>query len=601
MIPMARSRTHAPILLLCLETTMSHPRIFLAASFALLSILLFVPHAEAQSTSAYVYVQVGGRAGAVYGYNASSSGQLSAISGSPFNLGTEIIGSNKSEFITMGKTLLHSYAMAPDGAIQSQLSQIPFQDYAGGSCAGQEGGQAGAVLDHSGKYIYVALQNLSCAAYQSYLVNSDGTFTFDGDTEKSLAAGESDTVGLPSILGNESFAYANEWIGHYSNLIGLKRESPGTLELMNFGETDPTLSGGDYLPAYPDASPVNNYAVVQLYPNDGSGDSGFAQLGSYLVDSQGNLSTTNTSSDMPTTQLENTYSTFSPDGKYFVLYGNAQNGAGHLGNGIEIYNFNGSAPLTLNTTLLNGTPIDQVEWDTSGHLYALSRSEGKLWVYDVGPSSTGLDSVSSIGSPVSMVVVSETTGGEVAPCNTPASPGVNVCSPDDNATVPSPVQIDATGNVSGGVYRFELWNGNTKLLSSDNDVMNQSLPLSAGTYTLTFDTYNSDKSSHEYATRTITVSGGGTCAAPSGDGVNVCSPAEGSTVSSPVAINAAANISGGVYRFSLWNGNTKLMTVRDSGVMDSTVSLAAGTYKLTFDARNTSGVHEYATRDITVK
>jgi len=35
--------------------------------------------------------------------------------------------------------------------------------------------------------------------------------------------------------------------------------------------------------------------------------------------------------------------------------------------------------------------------------------------------------------------------------------------------------------------------------------------------------------------------------------------------------------------------------------MDQTVSLAAGSYKLTFDARNSSGTHVYAYRDITVQ
>jgi hypothetical protein len=35
--------------------------------------------------------------------------------------------------------------------------------------------------------------------------------------------------------------------------------------------------------------------------------------------------------------------------------------------------------------------------------------------------------------------------------------------------------------------------------------MDQSLSLAPGTYTLTFDAYNSGKTQHEYATRDITV------------------------------------------------------------------------------------------------
>lgn len=479
----------------------------LTATLALVSQLALVPQGKAQSTAAHVYIQVQGPAGAVYGYSASSTGQLSAISGSPFRPGTQIIGSTKTTFFTLGKTLIHSYALASNGAIQSQKSQIPFLNYAGSTCGGGTSGISNAVLDHTGKYIYVLLENGgngTCAAYQSYKINTDGSFTFEGETEKNLASGGSDLVGLPSILGNESFAYANEWVGHYSNLIGFQRESSGTLQLVPFGETDPTLSGSLYLPAYPDASPAGNYVVIQLYPDDGGGDSGPAHLGSYTVDSQGNISTTNTSSNMPTSALNYSDSTFSSSGSLFAVSGNGMDGVGGYGNGIEIYHFNGAAPLTLYKTLLSGTPIDQVAWDSSNHLYAISRLENKLYVFTVTSTSVTQGASLSIGSPFSMVVVSQgaTTG---AACSTPTSDGVNVCSPDEGATVTSPVQINAAATVSGGVYRFELWNGGTKLLTvRDSGIMDQSLSLAAGSYHLTFDARNR-AGNHEYATRDITV------------------------------------------------------------------------------------------------
>jgi len=83
--------------------------------------------------------------------------------------------------------------------------------------------------------------------------------------------------------------------------------------------------------------------------------------------------------------------------------------------------------------------------------------------------------------------------------------------------------------------------------------------------------------------------------------VNVCSPANDANVTSPIQISAAATVSGGVFRFELWDGSTKLISVDDSGIMDQTLSLAPGSYKLTFDAHNTSGTHEYAYRNITVQ
>lgn len=91
------------------------------------------------------------------------------------------------------------------------------------------------------------------------------------------------------------------------------------------------------------------------------------------------------------------------------------------------------------------------------------------------------------------------------------------------------------------------------------------------------------------------------CSAPSGNGINVCSPAENATVSSPVQVNAAATVSGRVYRFELWSGSTKLVSIGNSGTMNQTVPLSAGTYHLSFVARNTAGTRVTATRYITVR
>jgi hypothetical protein len=476
-----------------------------AASLVLASTVALVPQTRAQTpTAAYVYVQVGGAAGAVYGYSASSSGALTAISGSPFKPGTQIVGSNGSEFFTIGHTSLHSFAVGSNGAIGSQLSDIGITGYGGGSCAGTHDGDTSAVLDHTGKYIYVLLQNRevqsgdTCEAIESYIINSGGTFTYDGDTERTSLAPA--LVGLPSILGNETFAYSNNLsFGNSNDLIALKRESSGTLENSQFDETDPPLSGGSYTAYNPDADSTGSYLVVQLVPAD---QGGAPQLGSYTVDSQGNISSTNTSSDMPTSALNEPNSTFSPSDNLLAVYADATetDEPGH----IEIYNFNGAAPLTLNTTLLNGTPIDQVAWDSSNHLYAISKAQNMLYVFTATSTSATEDASYSIGSPFSMVVVSQTPTSGGGSCSAPTSPGVNVCSPSNDATVTSPVQINAAATVSGGVYRFELWNGSTKLLSIDNGIMDQTLSLEPGSYKLTFDARNTS-GTHEYAYRDITV------------------------------------------------------------------------------------------------
>jgi hypothetical protein len=355
--------------------------------------------AAATSTAAYVYIQIQGPEGSVYGFRASSNGHLSAIPGSPFKPAGEIVGATPTKFFTLGEDLIHSYGIASDGAIESQLSQVPFGDY-DKQCGAQQSGSGGAVLDHTGKYIYV---DFGCAAgdeLQTYLIHADGTFTYDGDADlPQCFCG----YGLPSILGNESFAYADDISGHAAAPIGFRRESSGTLQLMQFNEKDPPLDGHDYFSVEgPDASPTGNYVILQLYPDGGEP----VQLASYTVDAEGNISTTNTLSNMPTSANDQPLTTFSPSGDLFVAYSGYSGGTPNTPQRIEIYKFNGAAPLTLWRTLLSGVDVRQVAFDRSGHLYAIS-DEGRLYVFTVTSTSVTETSSIGIGSPFEMVVISE--------------------------------------------------------------------------------------------------------------------------------------------------------------------------------------------------
>jgi len=392
----------------------------LAATLVLVSTFAVVPKARAASTpttAAYVYVQIQGTAGAVYAFSASSTGKLSAIPGGSFKLAGQIVGGTPTKFFTLGQTLIHSYPVESNGALGSQLAQEPVFDYNGGVCGGGTDGQDGAVLDHAGKYIYVMLDdgfndNESCGAYQSYIINSNGSFAFDGETQINgpmyAESGGVSNFGLPSILGNEKFAYALYQAGgppENEYYLGFQRESNGTLDYEpNMKVTVPTDSNNYYVPLAFDASPTGNTFAVQLYP----GWTTPPQLGIFTVNSEGDLSSTNTSSNMPTSPFDFPYTTFSPSGNMLVTYAaGEETGVSGAGNGIEIYTVNGAGPLTSYKTLLSGTPIDQVAWDSSNHLYAISKSNNELYVFTVTPASVTQDATSSIGSPYSMVVISK--------------------------------------------------------------------------------------------------------------------------------------------------------------------------------------------------
>jgi hypothetical protein len=66
--------------------------------------------------------------------------------------------------------------------------------------------------------------------------------------------------------------------------------------------------------------------------------------------------------------------------------------------GLQIFHFNGASPITGYTGLLTKDEIDQSFWDSENHLYAISRTAGKLFVFTITP--TGYREAS--GSPYSI-------------------------------------------------------------------------------------------------------------------------------------------------------------------------------------------------------
>jgi hypothetical protein len=99
------------------------------------------------------------------------------------------------------------------------------------------------------------------------------------------------------------------------------------------------------------------------------------QLATYTADSSGNLTTNSTYSNMPSVLVGgvNDYR-MSPSGQYLAVGGTK---------GFQIFHFNGANPITPYTGLLTSTRIDQIFWDNSNHVYALSRSASKVFVYTV--------------------------------------------------------------------------------------------------------------------------------------------------------------------------------------------------------------------------
>ncbi len=420
------------------------------------------------SDVAHVYV---GTAKGVYLYDAASNGKLTLVSGSPFKTTGMAIGSNGKYFITLGTDYVHSYAIAPNGAIGEQMSQINTQNYTGSDC----GSPTAAIFDRTGQNLYVQLNKTRtvgvCVAYQTFdIAKASGTLTFNG-----AAVHDTDFFkqGLGfAITGNNQFVYApNSFDGAPTTLSALHRESDGTLQFTNISETDPP-------PPYQGAGPNQAFILTADSTNHlavGLADPGFENLilASYTVDSEGNIASTNTVNNYEISLVFANAMQLSPSGKLLAI------GCNDNYPPLQLFHFNGANPITPYSANLTNDLIDQVQWDNNDHLYALSDSSKKLHVYTVTPTTIAEapGSPYTIASPNglnALVVVSNS-------CPAPASDGVHICLPASGSSVSSPVLVEAAAKITGTIANTQLWvDGVKKYNSAGSLTLTTSISLSAG-------------------------------------------------------------------------------------------------------------------------
>jgi hypothetical protein len=345
---------------------------------------------------AYVYVQT---LKGVNLYYAAANGALTLVPGSPFQTVGEMVGSNGKYFFSLGTHWIHVYPIAANGAIKPQVSQINTQNYTGDDC----GSAMYGVLDHTGQdlYILIGVPGVfpACSAYQSFRVNeTTGALTFVGGTK------QFGVMAPLAITANDRFAYSTNDANNSGGLpfIGFAREASGALGTLNLTETDPTPPfPWNWIPWIVRADPANHLAVALGSVENWASplqQFGPVQLGSYSVDTQGNITTTNTPEQMPVPDVGPTLMTMSPSGNVLAVAGTdllyATCGWCTIdlqvtlrGTGLQLFHFNGSQPITPFGKTLTTNSIDQAQWDRNGHLYAVSEDTGKLYVYTVTAAS----------------------------------------------------------------------------------------------------------------------------------------------------------------------------------------------------------------------
>lgn len=235
-------------------------------------------------------------------------------------------------------------------------------------------GSAGPVfLDHTGASLYFLEGDGTICAnniYESFAVNK----TSGGLKYLSCAMGDAfPQLTLPaSLIGNNKYAYiAQNENDMYYETFGYVRNSDGSLTKLKITTPSPKLppaGATGFCPYQAAADSTNHVAFVEQPCNPPGGSTLHPELAVYTAGTNGSLSTTSTGKNMPTTSV--TYvSTLSmaPSGKLLAVGGTG---------GLQVFHFNGASPITKYTGLLTTATIDQVFWDKSNHLYAISRSPG---------------------------------------------------------------------------------------------------------------------------------------------------------------------------------------------------------------------------------
>lgn len=179
--------------------------------------------------------------------------------------------------------------------------------------------------------------------------------------------------------------------------------------------------------------------------------------------------------------------------------------------------------------------------------------------------------------------------------------GVAICTPGASATSPVKFSIGAAGPTP--MRTVAVWADGKKVAEqlthafSNYSFLDASVPLATGKHAITVYGTSWDNTLQSKSF-TLTVGSGGSCPFV-GNGVNLCSPANGATVSSPVTVLASSSIPGTLARMEVWIDGVKKYTETTSATLSYTISLAAGSHRFAVFGVNTVGgkteTFDYAT------
>ena len=332
----------------------------------------------------------------IYAYDASSTGKLTLIKGSPVpaTVNTAIVVNGKYLFgIDKNQSNVDSWLIESDGALKkngtTNVTRFDKDD---------PGGQVDVVgtifLDHTGATLYAGIYD----GWEGPVGNPYEFFNIEKGTGELNYTGQAQ--GSPpgasplTFTGNNDFAYgAFCWTGRGSEIRTYTRHNDGALVEGVGGEFPEAPSGDAFCAGDIVAADSTGHLAFsfQAQPPPLLGDPNGDYLGAYSTSDKGNLTTTSTYKNMAMVAggagaVLGTMS-MSPSGKLLAVT---------TGTGVQIFHFNGAKPVTKFTEVIGTSGwINQIQWDNDNHLYAINGASGKLHVYTVTTASA----VEAHGSP----------------------------------------------------------------------------------------------------------------------------------------------------------------------------------------------------------
>jgi hypothetical protein len=181
----------------------------------------------------------------------------------------------------------------------------------------------------------------------------------------------------------------------------------------------------------------------------------------------------------------------------------------------------------------------------------------------------------------------------------PTSPSITICSPANATTVSSPVQVQAATRDSVAVSFVQIYVDGQAVFTSSGSSLDTSVVMSNGTHRLTVQAKDSrgmifkQTISIEVSTASPTPTptpAPGPCSPGSrSPSVAICSPLNGTSVSSPVHLQAATRDSAAISFIQVYVDGKAVFTA-SGGMLDASLPMASGIRRVTVQAKDTAGV-----------